>query len=900
MYFTREDILKIQQELVRLGIKDSQFSEAKTPLNHNDTITLVQGKHNVKISIHDFLEQLHLLSSEDFLNVSVKFDEYALTLTEAIRIIPMASRKVGLTITFQSIDGNWEIWQYNSHVLNQWNNPEAWENVKVPLESLFIPDEEDITAIENDNGGSIIKLKDKEYKPIEFSGKGRVYLRKNIQKVMEPVTKGILTKNLLTQNMVGKENTIYIIQYDYDLNGQTVIIPDGCVLRFDGGSISNGELRGTQTVIDSSPITIFNNLSVTGTWKAPDYLCEWFNNDVEKCLKVFKAVSFIGSYVFDKTINIDDYVSVLFKEGSQVTVSDNFAGDYLFNIKEIRHGLNTDASYYNPQISFTGSGDICLNCKCGFLNSFSQTGYTTKLLGLNVRRIGKNGIESFITINPCVITCCKFCADRKVTNSTPRCGIKLNKADNQLSQVILVINTIGVDGCAGYSVFNDVHVWGAPQIAFRITGQCSFTDCHGDWAKVSYFVTTNTTINIKGHRFITTSSQGTDFSTCYFIKCANWFDLRGTAELYETYANRHNIVMLSYGPEDNNDNNTQYLTWGIKLKRNYMADIPFKPRDFNTTTYTVDLKNKNTKLFTFLTRRSCPFKMEILINENAYTIYAKYVNNQLVFTLDGNINTYNFQVINNFYYKDQALYFKSIKLSDQSTLNLTYCLGDLSKFPITSHDNKIINKYLEDSDEEISSLQSSHKVSCYLGQQDTISTIPLTSQNHQRIASYTQYIGTAYGSIGANNHPTDLPDGWDSNSNLNVLLQSKYHPNIQLQKLFINNDLLYYKKGPSPWMLNIDAIPCYSRDSLSDVTKFQNVPNNCFVYERANKRILRKSGNDYYDALGNLVVAKSGITPSRPTLPNNKEVGTQYFDTTLGKPIWWTGVKWVDSTGADV
>lgn len=25
-----------------------------------------------------------------------------------------------------------------------------------------------------------------------------------------------------------------------------------------------------------------------------------------------------------------------------------------------------------------------------------------------------------------------------------------------------------------------------------------------------------------------------------------------------------------------------------------------------------------------------------------------------------------------------------------------------------------------------------------------------------------------------------------------------------------------------------------------------------------------------------------------------------YFDHSLGKPIYWTGIKWVDATGADV
>lgn len=41
----------------------------------------------------------------------------------------------------------------------------------------------------------------------------------------------------------------------------------------------------------------------------------------------------------------------------------------------------------------------------------------------------------------------------------------------------------------------------------------------------------------------------------------------------------------------------------------------------------------------------------------------------------------------------------------------------------------------------------------------------------------------------------------------------------------------------------------------------------------------------------------SGGTDLRPYLPF---VGQSYFDTTLGKPIIWTGSKWVDTTGEDV
>lgn len=41
----------------------------------------------------------------------------------------------------------------------------------------------------------------------------------------------------------------------------------------------------------------------------------------------------------------------------------------------------------------------------------------------------------------------------------------------------------------------------------------------------------------------------------------------------------------------------------------------------------------------------------------------------------------------------------------------------------------------------------------------------------------------------------------------------------------------------------------------------------------------------------------SGTTASRPATP---PTGFGYFDTTLGKPVWWKGAVWVDATGATV
>lgn len=84
-------------------------------------------------------------------------------------------------------------------------------------------------------------------------------------------------KNVLTQNMVSKTNTIYIIQYDFELNGAEITIPEGCVLDFQGGSLSNGIVKGNNTHISAFATTIFkSNIKLSGIWNVEEVYAEWF------------------------------------------------------------------------------------------------------------------------------------------------------------------------------------------------------------------------------------------------------------------------------------------------------------------------------------------------------------------------------------------------------------------------------------------------------------------------------------------------------------------------------------------------------------------------------------------------------------------------------------------------
>lgn len=274
MFFTQEDYRKIEKWLTANSRKDTDFVGATTPLKGNETVVLVQNGKNVKASIKDIVEQLFLLGVSDFLNITDKYGESYITIDQAIQLIPFRSRKEGQVITFIDESGNWAIYQFQGKALNQWNNTTLWIDLLAKVSGIPIIDSEDITTKENGAKQVSLYLADKQYNEADYSGLGRIYLRKNIQTIIDPSTGAVINVNLLTQSMLTKENTIYIIQYDYNLNGQTITIPSGCVLLFEGGSISNGSINGKVTIINKEKSNIFNLITFSSLL---DYSYpEWF------------------------------------------------------------------------------------------------------------------------------------------------------------------------------------------------------------------------------------------------------------------------------------------------------------------------------------------------------------------------------------------------------------------------------------------------------------------------------------------------------------------------------------------------------------------------------------------------------------------------------------------------
>lgn len=146
MFFTREDILKIQQALFKVSVKDSELPNAE-PVTPKDIISIVQNGKNKKIKIVDFLEQISL-GDKNIINISNKYDEHYISLSEAINLVPELQRKGGLFITFQDVNGNWQFYQFKG-TLEEFSEEDKWFNLDFEkyLKETLIP----ITNIEIDN-----------------------------------------------------------------------------------------------------------------------------------------------------------------------------------------------------------------------------------------------------------------------------------------------------------------------------------------------------------------------------------------------------------------------------------------------------------------------------------------------------------------------------------------------------------------------------------------------------------------------------------------------------------------------------------------------------------------------------------------------------------------------------
>jgi len=104
----------------------------------------------------------------------------------------------------------------------------------------------------------------------------------------------------------------------------------------------------------------------------------------------------------------------------------------------------------------------------------------------------------------------------------------------------------------------------------------------------------------------------------------------------------------------------------------------------------------------------------------------------------------------------------------------------------------------------------------------------------------------------------------------------KFYPPKEGYKLWINDEDVIAVYDGAAWIT-------YSLNNLGDVT----------ITTPAANEVLEFNGTAWV----NTGRWPNGASTARPASP---PVGYMYFDTDLGKPIWWNGTGWVDATGTAV
>ena len=79
----------------------------------------------------------------------------------------------------------------------------------------------------------------------------------------------ILRGNMDFASQVTEPNRKYVIKYDFDLGGATITVPEKCMIQFEGGSLSNGKLKISDTSFTGTEKQVFKDITIDGVVDLP-------------------------------------------------------------------------------------------------------------------------------------------------------------------------------------------------------------------------------------------------------------------------------------------------------------------------------------------------------------------------------------------------------------------------------------------------------------------------------------------------------------------------------------------------------------------------------------------------------------------------------------------------------
>lgn len=122
----------------------------------------------------------------------------------------------------------------------------------------------------------------------------------------------ILKKNKSFAEQLITKDVIYVIKYNFDLHNKSVVVPEGCALQFNGGTLDNGTIKGDNTqIIRNHNKNIFGNkLRLNGSFDGVAFSSYYTDNSIEQGLsnlfKCFDRVCLDKDYAFAHSVAINE------------------------------------------------------------------------------------------------------------------------------------------------------------------------------------------------------------------------------------------------------------------------------------------------------------------------------------------------------------------------------------------------------------------------------------------------------------------------------------------------------------------------------------------------------------------------------------------------------------------
>lgn len=765
-------------------------------------------------------------------------------------------------------------------------------------------DDEDITSVHGQ-----LKLANKRYDPNNYSGKGRCYLRKNL----------VAGRNILTQSMVCRPNTIYVIQYDYSLEGNIIIIPEGSVLEFEGGNCSNGCIHGNNTNIKAGLGKIFENIDFSGTWQIIESYPEWFGakgdgitNDTDSIQKCCDFTSLIKGKVVCNRVYLIDTINI-----KNITITNTARSNY-YNQK---NSLTLEEiKIYIKSCFIKNSDNICIHSiDCNLVNINI---YGNNKRGEAIWHTGANVIDGvYITNNGDI----SDFSDTEFFTDKDYSALYVNAAD--VNNVMIIQNKcdgIQFKSITDHRFTNSIVTSCRNGIVINTATECIINNVKSEWNNKNnlMFTTWVNSVIITNCIFDSAMWYNILFYKTFganvrFVNCNFWggrHDYPAPVPVGDDFISTKSQIVVWYNSSlsftgcvfNKNDNTSNWQSDIESIIGTIKNDQGSNPVLLNFTNCSSNGTYKSIYDSTSFIQSMGYINNEISVENPSERINANYIIPKYNKVKDETLLTafYSFVGINEYVYENNIVYksllenqvfhknglrFDQVKFTTPNDKYPIFTGGH--RICIIQHDIVLDTGWMTLPAGEII-IFIGGSITVKSSKTGTLGTLDL---NGAKLLGHVRITANVVGNTteGGTNSPY---------SKLEQKGKTFYSEN--LRKLDIWTGVHHV----NALGFNINkATQGNSESRPAFEGSYEPNPNGYVYFDTTLQKPLffKKVGVSNLDYTGVWIeadglqagVKRAGSTELRPT---GQPVGFCYFDTTLGRPIWWAGPNWVDATGATV